>query len=177
MDLAIVEWVANNLHTPFLDRLIPAITALSDHGEIWIISCLLLFCFRRTRRYGVVMAVSLFFSLLFTNLLLKPLVVRPRPFTLLPEVALLIDQPTDWSFPSGHASISFAGACPIWFWNKRWGAAALVLALLIVFSRLYLSVHYPTDLLAGIAIGTMGAFLARWLVTRYSGELPDLTKK
>lgn len=174
MDLMIVEWVAENLHTPFLDRLIPMITALSEHGEIWIFSCILLLCFRRTRRYGVMMAAALFFSLVFTNLLLKNIVARPRPYTHLPELTLLVSPLTDWSFPSGHSSISLAGSVVLWFWNKRWGIVALVLALMIVFSRLYLSVHYPTDLLAGMAIGTMCAFLARWLVERYGDKLPYL---
>lgn len=174
MDLAIVQWVAETLHTPFLDRVMPVITAICDHGEIWIISCLLLLCFRRTRRYGVMMGIALFLSLVCTNLLLKNIVARARPFTHLPELTLLISPPDDWSFPSGHSSISFAGAFVVWFWNKRWGAAALVLALLIVLSRLYLSVHYPTDLLAGVAIGTMCAFSARWLMTRYGSKLPYL---
>ena len=94
------------------------------------------------------------------NLVLKPLAARPRPCWIDEQVKLLVAAPKDYSFPSGHSAASFAAAVSIFVMHKKEGAAALILACLIAFSRLYLFVHFPTDVLAGIAVGFICAFLA-----------------
>lgn len=104
--------------------------------------------------------------------MLKNLIQRPRPFTLLPGVSLLIPPPGSSSFPSGHTGSSFACAAAIFLLNRKWGVPALALAALIAFSRLYLSVHYPTDLLAGALLGVGSALLARWLCRRLLPRTP-----
>ena len=103
--------------------------------------------------------VSTFSSLITGNMILKPLVARLRPFTVNTAVELLIPPPADFSFPSGHTYASFASSTAILRNNRRIGSCALVLAILIAFSRLYLYVHYPTDVLFGILLG----ILAGWL--------------
>ncbi len=126
--------------------------------------CLLLLCYKPTRKWGGVMALSLLLMLIFGEGTLKNLFQRARPYTHLPNLQLLIPPEPSYSFPSGHAAVSFAGAMVVWMMDpKRWGRVALATALLILFSRLYLSVHYPTDLLAGALLGTGCAYAARWL--------------
>lgn len=160
LDLAIVRWVSQMLHTPLLDRLMPLITMLGNGGWIWLAICVILLCRRRTRRWGVLCALSMFLTFLAGEVVLKNLVQRLRPFYHLPELELLIPPPGSFSFPSGHSGSSFAAAASVWRMDRRWGRWALALAVLIGFSRLYLSVHYLTDILAGSVLGLLCAWLA-----------------
>ena len=106
------------------------------------------------------MLLALLFSLLVGNLTLKPLVARPRPCWRNPEIPLLVANPTDYSFPSGHALSSFAAATAIFMGNRRAGIAALAGAFLMACTRLYFYVHYPTDVLAGMIIGAVLGVIA-----------------
>lgn len=173
-DLPILDWIAANLWCPFLDTVMPAITLLGDGGIFWIALAVALLLFPKTRRVGLGMAFALLMGLLLCNLMLKPLCQRPRPYDYQYEVfgkliPLIIERQHDFSFPSGHTIASFEAAGVIALNNKRWGIAALVLACLIAFSRLYLYVHYPTDVLASIVLGFALAFLGNWL----SHRIPD----
>ena len=105
------------------------------------------------------MLVSIVIGAVIGNLILKNLIARDRPCWIDSQVVLLIENPKDYSFPSGHTLVSFEGAVSILLKNKRWGIAALVLACLIACSRLYLFVHFPTDVLFGAALGTVIAVL------------------
>lgn len=163
MDLTIVRWAAEHLHGPFLDTVMPYVTALGDSGFIWVVICLVLLARKKTRRAGIFCGLALLIAYVSGELVIKNLIQRPRPFTLLPGVSLLIPPPGSFSFPSGHTGSSFAGATAIFLLDKKWGVPALALAALIAFSRLYLSVHYPTDLLAGALLGVGSALLARRL--------------
>ena len=173
-DLPILDWIAANLWCPFLDTVMPAITLLGDAGIFWIALAVALLLFPKTRRVGLGMAFALLMGLLLCNLMLKPLCQRPRPYDYQYEVfgkliPLIIERQHDFSFPSGHTIASFEAAGVIALNNKRWGIAALVLACLIAFSRLYLYVHYPTDVLASIVLGFALAFLGNWI----SHRIPD----
>ena len=163
MDLSILNFIQDNLTAPALDALMPFITFLGDKGFIWIVIGVLMLFFPSYRRYGVVVLAALAIGMLICNITLKPLVERARPFIEHPGVQLLIEQPNGFSFPSGHATSSFAAATALWYCDKRIGIAALVLAALIAFSRLYLYVHYPSDVLCGVLIGIGSALLAIWL--------------
>ena len=165
IDFAILNWLNDNLAHPVLDVIFRFITHLGDGGWLWIALTAIFLCFKKTRRYGVTMAISLLFSLLITNLTLKPLVNRPRPFTK-QYVDLRIDAPHSASFPSGHTSGSFSAALALFHHNKKAGTPALILATLIAFSRLYFFVHYPTDVLGGFLVAFLGSFLAS-LLTPY----------
>lgn len=158
------------LQSPFLDRAMPVISALADKGFIWILLTLILLCTKKYRRTGQACAIALLFMLFAGNVILKPLVGRIRPYDVNTLVELLIEAPTDYSFPSGHTFASFACACTLLLEDKRLGIPALVLAVLIAFSRMYLYVHYPTDVLAGILLGIAAAFLGHKLALRlFSG--------
>lgn len=141
------------LHTPWLDAFMIHITALGDQGLIWILTGLVLLFFPKTRRMGICVLISLAVGFLLGNMFLKNLIKRPRPSWLDQQVALLIQNPQDYSFPSGHTLASFEGAVSIWLFNKRLARPFLLLAVLIAISRLYLFVHFPTDILGGMVLG------------------------
>ena len=163
MDLALSRWVAQVLHTPFLDWLMPIFTYLGEAGWCWIVICILLLLRPATRRWGVVCGIALLTAFLVGEIGLKNLIQRPRPFLSLPEIPLLISPPHSFSFPSGHTGSSFAAAFSIRMMDRRWGTAALILAGLIAFSRFYLTVHFFTDILAGVLLGIGSALFARWI--------------
>lgn len=146
------------IHTPILDRVMLYITKLGDHGMIWIVTGICLLCSKKYRKCGVVVLLSLLASLILGNGILKNLIKRDRPCWIHPDIALLIKNPRDYSFPSGHTFSSFAAAISIFYYEKRFGSACLALATLIGFSRLYLYVHFPTDVAAGAIFGTATAF-------------------
>ena len=153
------------LHTPARDAVMLFFTRLGNAGFVWIVLAAILLLFRRTRRAGCILALALVCDLVLCNFILKPLVHRVRPCDLLPEVTLLIPHPSDYSFPSGHTAASFTAVAALWLAGKKqWALAALPLGVLIAFSRMYLFVHYPTDILGGVLVGVgcgwMGAKLA-----------------
>lgn len=154
MDFQIL-YAIQNMRGPLLDELMPWITFLGDKGWFWILLAAVFLCIRKTRYLGLAMAVSIAAGALVGNLTLKPLIARQRPCWLDQSVALLVANPRDFSFPSGHTLVSFEAAVSIFLYRRRWGWWALALAALIAFSRLYLFVHFPTDVLAGAVLGTV----------------------
>ena len=160
-----------NLWCPFLDSVMPAITFLGNSGWIWIVTAIVLLCIPQYRKTGLTVGLALLTGLVVCNLVLKPLVGRIRPFDYQLQcyrrvIPLLIEAPTDFSFPSGHTIASFEAATVLLIRHKKWGIGAMVLAALIAFSRLYLYVHYPTDVLASIVLGIGIAFAANYLVNQ-----------
>ena len=164
-EIDILYWIREHLTCPFLDGILPPISALSAHGEIWIVLSLVLMAIPKTRRVGVTMGLTLILCLCIGNLTLKPLIARIRPYDVV-DVPLLVEKLSDFSFPSGHTLASVGAATALTLYYRRWGAAALTLAGVIAFSRLYLFVHYPTDVVVGVLLGVALAFLARYVVCR-----------
>ena len=145
------------------------ISFLGNSGWIWIVLALVLVSMRKTRKVGLAMGLGLILCLLIGNVTLKPLIARIRPFALR-EFLLLIDAPSDFSFPSGHTFSSFVGAGVLLFSRveKRLWIPGMILACLVAFSRLYLYVHYPTDVLAGIVLGLLVAAVSVYIVKKIS---------
>lgn len=165
------------LHTPVLDAVMAAVTSLGNRSVMWIaLGCALLVP-RRTRRTGAAVLLALVLCTVAVDLLIKPLVARPRPFMLDASVGLVIAAPGGWSFPSGHTAKAVAAAMAVMLSlpaGRRWLAApAFVLAVLIAFSRLYLFVHFPTDVLAGACLGAAAGALAVWLVRVAAGRVTN----
>lgn len=157
-DYGILDWF-QSIQNEILTSVFRVVTALGEGGAIWIVLALFLTVRKQTRKIGITMLVALLFSLLIGNFTLKPLIQRPRPSWRHPEVALLIGNPLDYSFPSGHAMSSFAAAVGAFLWNRKMGYALLLFAVLMASTRLYFFVHYPTDVLAGMLIGiALGVF-------------------
>lgn len=148
------------LENPVLDFLMPLLTSLGNGGILWILISITLLCFKTTRKCGFALAIALTLVLLFGNILLKPMIARPRPFMVNETINLLITTPTDFSFPSGHTYSAVAGAFVIYRYYKKWGIATWCLAVVIAFSRLYLMVHYFTDIIGGIALGILCGYIA-----------------
>lgn len=118
------------------------------------------------RKYGLAMLVGLCIDVIVCNGLLKNLVARTRPCDVNTAIQLLISHPTDYSFPSGHTAASFTAVAALYFsGNKKIWKAAIVLGILIAFSRMYLYVHYPTDILGGILVGIFSGFIGSKIVT------------
>ena len=139
--------VRNPILTPFFTFW----TRLGDKGMIWILLTVLLLLFKKTRNIGYMSACALLLSLLINNVLLKNLIARTRPYAAVEGLTLLIPPPSDYSFPSGHTASSFAMAGVLYRkMERKWGIAAIVLAVLIALSRLYLGAHYPSDILFGM---------------------------
>ncbi len=167
-DLPILDWIAENLWCPVLDFLMPIITLFGDAGIFWIACAALMLLFPKTRKLGLTMGAALLMGLLVCNVTLKPLIGRVRPAVFQENlgkiIPLLVEKPTDASFPSGHTIASFEAATVLLIGNKKLGIPAMILAVLIAFSRMYLYVHYPTDVLAAVVLGIGIAFLATYLV-------------
>lgn len=165
LDLDILDFIQEHIACDFLDKVVPLITRLGDGGYFWIALTLILLVPEKTRKYGVAMAIAMLMNLVLCNLTLKPLIARPRPYTLR-EATLLIPRPGDHSFPSGHTASSFAAAGALLFLKAKWRVPAVVLAALIGLSRLYLYVHYPTDVLGGMLLGLACGFIASVIVKK-----------
>lgn len=156
-----------SLRTPWLDSFMAGITRLGDHGTFFILLGLLLAAVAGTRETGLRVLLSLFIGALIGNVLLKNMIGRERPCWIDQEIVLLVSNPHDYSFPSGHTLVSFETAVSVFLKNRKWGVLLLILAVLIAFSRLYLFVHFPTDVLTGILLGTAIALFVGKLPRRY----------
>ena len=164
IELNILDWF-QTLHTPFLDKLMVFITSLGNAGIIWIVMTIVFLLIPKMRKTGAVMAAALIIDLLLCNVILKNLVARTRPFDVNTAVQLLIEKPQDYSFPSGHTAASFASVTALYLaGEKKMWKAALVLAVLIALSRLYLYVHYPTDIIGGVIFGSLSGYLGYKIV-------------
>ncbi len=168
-DLPILEWIAVNLRCAFLDVAMPIITLFGDAGIFWIACAVVLLFIPKYRKVGLSMGAALMLGLLVCNVTLKPLVGRIRPYDFQfkyfqKTIELLIETPHDFSFPSGHTIASFEAATVLCLHSKKLGIPAMILAVLIAFSRMYLYVHYPTDVLCSVALGIGFAFLGNYLV-------------
>lgn len=165
-ELGILNWIQNDLRCGALDAVMPAISRICDHGEVWILLALLLLVIPKTRKAGFSLACALVIDLLLCNLWLKPLFGRSRPFVFQPDVSLLVAPPSDASFPSGHTASSFAAAFSLYAAGDPLWKPSFVLAAVIAVSRLYLYVHWPSDILGGILIGVLSGWLGAKLAQR-----------
>lgn len=175
MDLSMLLWIQNHLRSNFMTGFWKAVTFLGDGGWFWIVLGIAFLIYRKTRFVGVSVMLSLVIEALITNVCIKNWVARMRPYDYSSEIVLLISKQADFSFPSGHSGASFAAAyiC-IRMLPKKYGVPLFILAILIAFSRLYVGVHYPLDVLGGILIGLGSGMATEALVKRIkiSGRKP-----
>lgn len=167
MDGQILLFIQDNIRNPVLTPIVVFITRLGNAGIVWIAITLILLLRKSTRKTGWMSAVALVINLLICNLVLKNWVARIRPYDAIDALVPLVPKLSDYSFPSGHSAASFATGI-VCFRNlpKKAGVPILILAILISLSRLYVGVHYPTDVLGGIIVGIISAFLGEWIVRR-----------
>lgn len=155
------------LRTPFLDRFMTVITSLGDKGWFFITLGVILLCIRKTRKTGASILLSLAVGAVIANVFVKNIVMRERPNWIDPSILLLLHNPEDYSFPSGHSLAAFETAVSIFLYHKKWGIPALILASLIALSRLYLFVHFPTDVLSGMALGILIGWYIHRTIEKY----------
>ena len=158
------------LRNPVTDPILAFFSIIGNTGYVWIAIALILLIRKKTRRHGIQLALCLIASLIINNLILKNLVARPRPFTEIEGLTVMLSQHLadagSWSFPSGHAGSSFAAA---WSLNcscakkARW---SWIVGALVAFSRSYIGVHYLSDIICGALFGTIGAIFAIMLWRR-----------
>ena len=177
-DLPILEWIQAHLQSDFMDVAMPLITLLSEDGIFWMILATILLLFPKQRRTGLGMWLALAMGLVICNMILKPLVGRMRPYDFQElyngvTIKLLIDGLSDNSFPSGHTIAAFEACIALLCGNKKLGVPAVIMAFLVAFSRLYLYVHYPTDVIASIVLGSILAVIGYWL----AGKIVKPVKK
>ena len=153
LDQTILYWIQDNLSCGLLDLLMPKLTLLGSGGAIWLLAAGGMLCTKKYRRQGVILLAGLAVGVLVGNVCLKNLIARPRPCWLDDSVKLLVSSPTDYSFHSGHTLASAIGATALTKTDHRFGWAAIPIAAIIAFSRLYLFVHFPSDILAGAVLG------------------------
>ena len=172
-DAAILLWIQDVVRQPWLNPIMVFITHLGDKGLLWILLTLGLTIPRKTRRVGVTSMISMTLGLIVANLILKNWVARIRPYELIDGLTLMVKKAHDFSFPSGHTTNSFAAGWVMFRGlKKRWGVPALIMAILISLSRLYVGIHYPTDVLAGVVIGLCAAESARAIVAALRKRFP-----
>lgn len=169
----ILDLIQEKLTCPFLDWLMPKVTFLGNAGWIWIAAAMLLICVKKHRLNGIQLGIGLIAGFIIGNLFLKNIVMRERPCWINDNIQLLIPMPMDYSFPSGHTLSSFVSAGILIQKNVNIGIFAYILAVLIGFSRLYLYVHFPTDVLMGILLGTAIAFAIVYISKKLTQKYND----
>ena len=150
----------------FFDNFFSSFTAFGNHGLIWILLILVLLINNSTRKLGILAACALILEFGLNDYVLKPLIARPRPFTTF-EIYPIIEPPSGFSFPSGHSASSLAVATMVMLGKHPARHLVMVSALLMAFSRIYLMVHYPTDVLAGILVGIMCAGIVYTIAKKF----------
>lgn len=185
MEIQILHWF-ETLHNPITNPIFYVITTLGNAGWFWIVLAVLMLTVlpKKYKKAGLTMAIALILSLIFCNGIMKHLLARPRAFWVVGQNFVvgnefenlygIFNSIHDYSFPSGHSSASFAAAVSIFMWRKKEGSAALVLAALIAFSRLYFTVHYPTDVLVGTITGALYGVAAYFIVKALMNKVPKL---
>ena len=153
--------------TAVLDSFFLAVTKIAgSYGQLWVIVAAVLLVFKKTRKAGVAVLLAYAAVFLIGQYGLKNLVSRPRPCQMDLDFALLVDRPSSSSFPSTHSAWAFGAATAVFMQHKKSGIAAFIAAALIAFSRMYLFLHFPTDVLAGIVLGIALGVLANWITGR-----------
>lgn len=173
IDFTVLEFIHERLSCGFMDVLMKIFTYAGNGGAVWIVLTLILLFTKKYRRLGIALAIGLVSCLVIGNLLMKNLIARDRPFIARPEILLAISPPSGYSFPSGHSFSSFVSAAILARYSSKAAAIAIPTAVLIAFSRLYFSVHFPTDVLCGTVLGIVIGLAVYKLVMKNASPLPD----
>ncbi len=167
LDTGALLYIQDFLRTPFLTPIMVFSSKLGNAGFIWIFTGLLLLVSKKTRRGGFDLLICLIAAYIVNDLVIKPLVARPRPYDTIEALQILVKPLSSYSLPSGHTNFSFAAATALTLAYGKRGALAYIPAVLIAVSRCYVGVHYPTDVLLGMLVGTMVALTVYLLLQKY----------
>lgn len=181
LDFNILFWIQNLIRNDVFDVIIPFYTSLGEDGIIWIAFGLILLIPKKYRKTGIMVLAALLVMLVVNNIVLKNLIARPRPCWTYPEMVQLVHNPSSYSFPSGHTTSAFAVAFTVFSQHKKLGKVIIVMAAIMAFTRLYVFVHFPTDIYGGIlvaaAITTFVCFMEKKISPRITEFLQKRTNK
>jgi undecaprenyl-diphosphatase len=167
LDISFIFYIQNHLRSSLLTPAMIFFSSIGTAGLVWILGGALMIVFKKTRYCGLLLLLCLGISWIINDMLLKPLIQRARPYTVLADLQALLPLRHDFSFPSGHTATSFATAFAVTrTLGKRWSWVYAVTGL-ISFSRIYLGMHYPSDVLGGAILGTLAAFAVCLLANKY----------
>ncbi|HHU73652.1 MAG TPA: phosphatase PAP2 family protein [Clostridiales bacterium] len=159
IDKEILFFIQGHWKSSFLDTLMVFVTSLGNGAFLWIFIAFLLLLTRKYQKSGLALICTICLSLILGDHIIKPLIMRPRPCHAYPWVPLLISCPITPSFPSGHSMVAAASATVLIYYHRLTAIGAIIIALAIAFSRIYLFVHYPSDALGGILLGILTSSL------------------
>lgn len=181
LDVNILYYIQEHLRGEVLNRVVSVFTSLGNYGLIWILFTLGLLVYYDTRKIGVTCMVALLLDLIVCNGILKNIIARTRPYDAYENIRCIVTPQMDYSFPSGHTASSFAAVIPVLADKntKRIGIAAFIVAVLMALSRLYVCVHYPSDVIGGAIVGVLCGVISCRLVQRYmkKNKIPQKNKK
>lgn len=166
LDFTILNFIYENIRNDFLNYPMIFISTLGNAGFIFIVSILILLFNKKTRKIGITLGISLVIGVVIVNLIMKPSIARVRPYEINQSIELLTSKMNDYSFPSGHTLAAFEFATAIFLYNKKWGYVSFIFAILMGFSRLYLYVHFPSDVICGAILGIIFSIIS-YYITKY----------
>lgn len=170
LDSNTFDFIQQHVSNSFLDKAFPIITNLGEGGAIWIVISLALLLSKKYRKVGILTLAALLINYLIGDILLKNIIERPRPFISIEGIELLIKPPSSFSFPSGHTSSAFAAATILSLYIRKYSPIFIILALILGFSRIYLYVHYLSDVVAGMCLGIVVAMICNIIWKRFLEE-------
>ena len=167
MEIAILDLIQTIFKSPLMDRIMVLITTLGNEGILYYIILALLLVNKKTRKLGVILGISMLLNHILSNMTLKPLIARTRPFDINTAVEIIIKKPSSYSFPSGHTAQAFTTAFAFLFAKSKFTKPMFIFACIMAFTRLYLYVHYPTDIIGGIICGLVCGYIGYVLVDKF----------
>lgn len=168
LDINILNFIRDSLSNPVMDKLMIFITSLGDKGFIWVTIGVILLIQKKYRKTGFASLIALFITSIMGEGIIKNIVQRPRPFITHPDISIIINAPISFSFPSGHTASSFAAAVVLGYYINGWRYVFYIFATLIAFSRIYLCVHYPSDIIGGIVLGVICGLLTIRIIDKFN---------
>ena len=177
LDFNILFWIQNLIRNDVFDVIIPFYTSLGEDGIIWIALGLILLIPKKYRKTGIMVLAALLVMLVVNNIVLKNLIARPRPCWTYPEMVQLVHNPSSYSFPSGHTTSAFAVAFTVFSQHKKLGKVIIVMAAIMAFTRLYVFVHFPTDIYGGILVAAAITTFVCFMEKKISPRITEFLQK